>query len=132
MDPRTTEPLLETRILPPFQPGIHRIRLADQGIRLARGVAYRWYVAIVPDPTRRSKDILAGGIVERIEPPEGLSAQLAQADKENAVYIYAGAGLWYDAFEAISELVDSAPHDPVLGKQRASLMAQVGLPEIKE
>jgi len=111
---------------------VHRIRLADHGVRLVPGVSYRWYVAVVPDSGRRSKDILAGGAIERVAPPEGLAAKLAQADKATLPFLYAEAGIWYDALATISELIETAPNDPSLRRQRAALMAQVGLPNIGE
>ena len=60
MDPQGIQPILETRIPAPVQAGVRRIRLSDYDIRLAPGAAYRWFVAIVPDADRRSKDILGG------------------------------------------------------------------------
>ncbi|MCI0406999.1 MAG: DUF928 domain-containing protein [Acidobacteria bacterium] len=132
MDPRATQPVLETRIAPPVQPGVHRIRLADHGVRLSPGVPYRWFVAVVLDSGRRSRDVLAGGAIERVGLPEGLKAKLAQAGKGEMPFLYAEAGLWYDALAAISQLIEAAPQDPMLRRQRASLLAQVGLPEIGE
>jgi hypothetical protein len=131
-DPAGTQPLLELQLPPPIQRGVHRIRLADHGVRLAPGVPYRWFVAVVADPSRRSRDILAGGAIERIALPEGLRPKLAQADKARLPFLYAEAGLWYDAFGAISELIESAPNDAELRKQRAALVAQAGLPELPE
>jgi hypothetical protein len=95
-------------------------------------VPYRWFVTIVPDSDRRSKDILAGGAIERVEPPQGLAAKLAQARKEETASLYAEAGVWYEALTAISDLIESAPNDAVLRKQRATLLAQVGLPTVGE
>ena len=132
MDLRTTQPVLEARLSSPITPGVHRIRLADHGVRLEPGVPYRWFVTIVPDSNRRSKDILAGGAIERVEPPEGLDAKLAQASKDKAPLLYAEAGVWYEALTAISDLIESAPDDAVLRKQRATLLAQVGLPTAGE
>jgi len=134
MDLRTTLPVLEARLAAPITAGVHRIRLADHGVRLEPGVPYRWFVTIVPDSNRRSKDILAGGAIERVEPPEGLAAKLAQARKEATPSLYAEAGVWYEALAAISELIESAPapNDAVLRKQRATLLAQVGLPTVGE
>ena len=129
-DPRAAQPVLETSIPGPVEPGMHRIRLADYGVRLAVGVVYRWYVAVVPDESRRSRDILAGGTIERVEPGEELPAKLAQAGEGDVPFLYAEAGLWYDALAAISDLIEAAPHDPALRRQRASLLAQVGLGEI--
>lgn len=133
MDLRTTQPVLETRLAAPVAPGVHRIRLADHGVRLERGVPYRWFVTIVPDSNRRSRDILAGGAIERVDPPDGLPAKLAQARKEEIASLYAEAGVWYEALAAISEQIDSAPpNDALLRKQRATLLTQVGLPVVGE
>jgi hypothetical protein len=127
VDARSTEPVLELTVPPPVQAGLHAIPLARHGIRLVEGVPYRWYVAVVPDPNRRSKDILAGAMIERVPPPEGLVERLARARPEERPAIYAEAGLWYDALSASSELIERAPEDPTLRDQRAALLAQVGL-----
>ena len=130
VDPGVAEPVLETHISPPVPSGVHRLSLADYGVRLSPGVRYRWFVAVVADPAHRSKDILAGGTIERVDLPAGLGAKLAQAGKAELVFDYAQAGLWYDALAAISDLVESAPDDATLRVQRAALMVQVGLPEV--
>jgi hypothetical protein len=132
VDPSATQPLLETRIAPPIQAGVHRIRLADQGIRLAPGVGYRWYVAVVADTNRRSKDILAGGTIERVERPEALASKLAQAGKTEVPAVYAEAGFWYDAIATISDLIETSANDPALRQQRAAMLSQVGLPAMNE
>jgi hypothetical protein len=129
-DPRTTQPLLETRLASPVPPGVHRIKLADLGVRLVLGVTYRWSVTVIADPDRRSRDFLAGGLIERVDPPEALQERLAQAPAEEVPFLYAEAGLWYDALTAISELIERTPGDTVLLNRRAALLGQVGLPEL--
>ena len=123
-------PLLETPIGFPEQPGVQCIRLARYGVFLQQGVEYKWFVALVPDRERRSKDILAWGAIERIAFSEALHAELVSASDEKAPSIFAKAGLWYDALAAISDLIDASPNDTVLRKHRASLLEQVGLTEI--
>ena len=132
IDSQGVQPILETRIPAPVQAGVHRIRLSDYNIRLAPGTAYRWFVAVVPDADRRSRDILAGGALERVEMPADLKAKLAQAPKSDLPSIYAEAGMWYDTVAAISELIEAAPQDQALRKQRTALLAQVGLTGITE
>lgn len=131
-DDQTTRPLLEISLTPPTTPGVQRVRLADYSVRLSPGVPYKWFVALIPDLDRRSKDIITGGAIERIELPAALRAKLTQAGKARTPHIYAEAGLWYDALTAISELIDAAPDDLGLRKQRASLLDQVRLPEVAE
>lgn len=132
MDPQGVQPILETRIPAPVEAGVHRIRLSDYNVRLASGAAYRWFVSVVPDADRRSKDITAGGAIERVEMPEGLQAKVAQAPKSDLPSLYGEAGLWYDTVGAISELIEAAPQDQALRKQRTALLTQVGLTGITE
>ncbi len=129
---KAVKPLLEKRIRSPEKPGVQDIRLSDFGVHLRQNVQYKWFLALVIDPDRRSKDILAGGVIERVEFPETLRAKLDEAGKERAHYVYAEAGIWYDTLAAISDLMDASPNNTVLRKQRASLLEQVRLPEIAQ
>src|SRR5215472_6614606 len=132
MDPQGVQPILETRLPSPVTAGIHRILLSDYNVRLAPGGAYLWFVSVVPDADRRSKDITAGGAIERVEMPVGLKAKVAQAAKSDLPSVYAEAGIWYDTVTAISELIEAAPQDQALHKQRTALLSQVGLTGITE
>ena len=132
MDPRQIEPVLETRLAGPIQAGLHRVRLADYGVRLDPDVPYRWYVAVVVDPDRRAKDVLAGGVIERVTPSQDLRQRLAAAPREQVAAVYAGDGLWYDALTAASDLVEAAPGDPAVRRERAALLTQVGLREVAQ
>ncbi|ETX05188.1 MAG: hypothetical protein ETSY2_24425 [Candidatus Entotheonella gemina] len=127
---RAEQPMLVTRLRPPSQPGIQRVRLTDYNISLKPGVTYRWFVALITDPERRSKDIIAGGGVERIPLSDAIRSQLGQAQAEHVPHLYAEAGLWYDALATISDLIDATPADAGLRQQRAALLEQVGLTSI--
>jgi len=126
------KPLLETALDPSAKPGFQSVRLADYGIRLRSGVQYKWFVALVPDRDHRSRDIITAGEIERVELSEALRARLANADKIEAAYIYTEEGIWYDSLGSISELIEAAPQAAVLREQRASLLRQVGLPQIAQ
>ena len=126
------QPLLEKRLSVPIEPGIHSIHLRDLNLHLLKTTQYRWFVALIPDPERRAKDIIAGGIIERVELPEALRVKLSQGDPLNIPYIYAESGIWYDTIRAISELIEADPNDMNLRKQRAALLEQVGLSEVAQ
>ena len=128
MDPQGIKPILETQLPSPTKAGIQRVRLADYNVRLAPGAAYRWFVAVVPDADRRSKDILAGGAIERVDLQEDVKAKVAKASDKELPFVYAQAGLWYDALKSISDLIDAAPQNQDLHNQRTALLKQVGLP----
>lgn len=130
LDERSIYPRLEVRVGKAVEPGLQRVRLSDHGIRLEPGVKYEWTVAVVVDPARRSKDVLAGGVVEYMALPEEVATRLAREERQAAPGIYAWAGFWYDAVASISELIEAAPQDPWLRRQRAALMEQAHLSEV--
>ena len=115
-------PEFEGTMTPPIEAGIHPIRLTDYGVRLVPGKQYRWSVALVFDPERRSKDILTYGWVQRVEK----TGQASTRSKESTTDL-ARAGLWYDAVMAISGQIDAAPTDRNLRRERALLLDQVKL-----
>ena len=127
IDMRTVKPVAQQRLAPREGPGMQRIPLAEYNVNLQPGVTYHWFVTLIVDDARRDKDIAAGGSIERIPPPETLTSRLAQAGPARAPHIYAEAGLWYDAIMAVSQLIDAAPQDHALRRQRAALLGQVGL-----
>jgi hypothetical protein len=129
---KDTHPLLETRIPLPSQPGIYPLRLSDFDIRLATGTQYQWLLTLVPDPNRRSRDIVAGAIIERVKTPETLRSRLLKASREEIPHVYAGAGMWYDALMAISNLIADTPDNPAFRKHRAALLEQVGLTAVAQ
>jgi hypothetical protein len=76
----------------------------------------------------RTPGVGRGGTIQRITPSGELIARLGQARRDELPSIYAEAGLWYDALAAMSELIESAPDDAGLRRQRAALLNQIGLP----
>jgi len=124
--------LVETRINPPVQAGIQRVRLTDYNVSLKTGAQYRWYITVIPDPKNRSKDIFARGFIERVDASETLQARLTQSDSAQIANVYATEGIWYDALSAISDSIDSTPSDINLRMQRASLLEQVRLQQVAD
>jgi len=123
-------PMLETTLKGPFQPGIQRIRLADYGVKLQPGLDYQWFVRVIPNPDQRLYDRVVGGGIQRIEPSAELSAKLAATPKDNAHFVLAEAGIWYDALDALSQQIAAAPDDENLRAQRAALFDQAGLEKL--
>ena len=121
------EPLVETRLAGVASAGIQRIALADLGVSLKPGVSYQWSVAVVMDENQRSGDILASGMIEYIEPPAGIMTRVANAQGEERISHYAGAGLWYDALQSLDDQIRSAQDTTRLRQVRAALLEQVGL-----
>lgn len=130
IDERTVYPRLEVRLRSANDAGLQSVRLADYPVRLEPGVKYEWTVSVLVDPMRRSKDMLAGGVVMYMALPPEVAEQLTHHEQGSAPDIYARAGFWYDAVASISELIEAMPQDPWLRKQRAALLEQADLPEV--
>jgi hypothetical protein len=129
VEPKKAKPVLALTSGTANKVGIHRIKLVNHKIELQPDVLYEWTVAIVPDAENRSKDVIAKGVIKRVSSPSGLAEKVENVSDTEKAAIYAEAGIWYDALEAISNAVDAHPEDASLREQRASLLKQVGLPQ---
>ena len=125
----TPAPLLEATLPGPVEAGVHELSLAERGVRLVPGVANRWFVAVVPDPERRSRDLVSSAGIRYAPPDAELASRLADA-RERLAHVYAEAGLWYDAFDQLSRWAANEPDAPMLRSHRAALLEQVGLPDV--
>jgi hypothetical protein len=124
------KPVVERTLPAPTKAGIQMIRLSDFDHILEEQVQYRWHISIVVDPESRSKDIHAMGLIERRPYTEDLFLNTSCRDSRDAICLYADAGLWYDAIAVISDLIFAQPKDTTLRLQRASLLDQIGLPDV--
>lgn len=118
------EPLAEIALPLPRTKGIQRVRLADHGVELARGVEYEWSIAVGSDPASHANDQIANGYITRVDDPSELSGT------PRSVTTLAAAGLWYDALAAVSDEVEVRPADARPRAARDALLEQAGLTEI--
>jgi hypothetical protein len=116
--------LLDVRLLAALQAGIHQLRLEDYGIGLIPDVSYQWTVRIMS--SQSSGNLTASGVIQRI----ASSSSLPSSFLSNPPQSYAQNGLWYDAFSALSGLIQGNPGNSELVAQRISLLEQVGLSEV--
>ena len=107
--------------------GLRRVSVAKQNVTLKPGVTYKWTVALVPDPTNRSQDVVTSATIQCIEPSKELAEALKTATPEDKAGLYAQNGVWYDALEAISTDITKNPTDGDLRKLRGGLLEQGGL-----
>jgi len=143
VDDEAIEPLIEVSLPGPIAAGVHVLDLGALGVELAPAKTYRWFVAVVHDPIRRSRDELAEGAIERImlegstttrstsestSPPSlGASASQATDALRRASLERAREGLWYDALAILEDAIEHDPSNAELQKDRASLLAQANL-----
>jgi hypothetical protein len=125
-------PLHEGSLPAPDHQGIYAINLKDWDLALEPDVQYRWYISAIRNPDSPSTNIVVGGIIERCEFSTCLIFDPDLTCNRQSVLRNASHGFWYDAMACLCELIDSNPSDPGLHRQRASLLDQIGLPEVAE
>jgi hypothetical protein len=121
------KPLLQVTVERSAKAGIQRLKLSDHDGKLTPGIEYQWVVALITDPDNRSSDLVASGVIKRIEPSASLKQKIDHATPGSLANIYAQEGIWYDALSALSDQIDAHPEDKALRDARADLLRQVGL-----
>jgi hypothetical protein len=132
IDERSIRALLERPLTPPYEAGVHAVKLSDAGFTLQPDIQYRWYISVIRDPESPSRDIVTGGIIERCDFSECMLLDASTSCSVEAVRANASNGFWYDAMGCLCELIDANPEDLGLRKQRAALLKQVGLNDVAE
>jgi hypothetical protein len=122
-----SNPLLKTEAGSKKVAGIQQLNLGDHNISLQPETAYQWSVVQVGDEDSRSAGVIASGLIERMEPGEGLTSRIERSHGTDLVDVYAIEGIWYDALETISSMIDKSPEDQGLVAIRTSLLNQVDL-----
>jgi len=122
------KPILEAEI--EKGPGIQQLDLSRHDISLKPGTRYRWSVTQVVKEGSKSTDVIASGVIERIKPGEGLSSRIKRVRGVALVDVYAIEGIWYDALQTISSMIDETPEDQNLSAIRQSLLNQVGVNKV--
>src|SRR5262245_3994148 len=121
------KPILQVLVERSTKAGIQRLKLSEHGAKLTPGVEYQWVVALVTDPNNRSSDLVASGVIKRVEPAADLKGKIAKATPASLAGIYAEAGIWYDALAVLSDQIESQPDNKSLREARSDLLRQVGL-----
>jgi Domain of Unknown Function (DUF928) len=128
VDDDAIEPVVRLSLPGPVSAGLHALDLASLGVELAPEKTYRWFVALVHDPHRRSKDELAEGAILRKESPAPANVPSALGSPREEALRAAGEGHFYDALAALSSAIDAAPADAaVLRADRAALLVQASV-----
>lgn len=127
IDEESVPPLLELSLDPPISRGLHRLEIAQHDIELVPGITYQWFAALVPDPARRSHDVIASGSIRRSERSADLDRELASSPREQRPALLARGGIWYDAIAELDALITERPQDPGFRAQRRALLGQIGV-----
>ncbi len=130
VDSRGIHPVIEQPLPPPIGSGLHCLNLHDYGVDLREQEPYRWFITLVVDPGRPSRDVVAGGMIERIPYDEACILGMACSNSgctREAINRYAESGLWYDAVGCLLELLQQNDDSPAFRAVLDNLLAQVGV-----
>lgn len=129
--PGVVQPILEQQI-PSQKAGIIQLKMPQELPELVVGKEYRW--SVTPrtcNSARASKNDYIQSWIKRVPATVALTQQLAAATTEqDRASIYAQAGLWYDALEAISTAHNTHPNDKSILEERLLLLEQAGQTEL--
>src|SRR5438132_1211380 len=121
------KPIVQVMVERSTKAGIQRLKLSEHAAKLTPGVEYQWVVALVTDPNNRSSDLVASGVIKRVEPGADLKGKIANATPVSLAGVYADAGIWYDALAVLSDQIEAQPENKSLRETRSDLLRQVGL-----
>lgn len=126
LDPDLIEPMVDVMLPGPVRAGFHLLSLADHQAKLESGRHYEWFIAVVPNPEKRSADVVARGAISRVD-DAALASRVAQVEPAAVAGLFAGSGIWYEALDALSQGGRQSPDDPSAHARRAAMLEHVGL-----
>lgn len=126
------KPLVQFSVDRSSKAGIQRLKLSEHGVKLSPGVEYQWVIALITDPDNRSSDLVASGVIKRVEPTAELKQKVQKSSPASLPAVYAEEGIWYDALSVLSDQIDAQPNNKALRDSRADLLRQVGLKSVAD
>lgn len=123
-DTRKITPEVDVLLGSPTRRGLRAIRLEDYHVMLEEEVEYYWNVA-VEDRDFPHRESFAGGMIERVD-LRLFKYDGRRCDKDTVRYLWK-AGIWYDAFACVTELLETSPHDHTLRELRDNLLGRRNL-----
>ncbi len=128
-EPGVPKPLLIKQL--DAKAGIAQVSLPADAPELVPGKTYRWSLAMICNPKRRSADVFAQAWIKRVDASAELTRQLAAAKSDrDRSRVYAQNGLWYDALAAIAAAHTANPKDTAIRDELLTLLEQGGLSRI--
>ena len=100
--------------------GIVRLRLPVNS--LAVNKQYKWKLSLICNPQDKSQNKAVAGLVQRVLPNAQLIKKLQQATRQERAFVYAEAGVWYDALATVAQLRYLRPNNQELASDWEGLL----------
>jgi hypothetical protein len=117
------KPLFEQQIQPQAA-GTVQLKMPQNLPELVSGREYRWSVTLICNSDRPSANGFVQSWIKRVPNTSELTQKIAASSERDRALIYAEAGLWYDALEAISTAYRDNPKDKSILEDRLLLLEQ--------
>lgn len=125
VDDREIDPVLEVELPGPQAAGLASISLADHSVVLEPGVEYRWFVTLVVDAERPSRNQISAGSIKRVPLDAVAEKSFEAAPPARRGHALASQGYWYDSYDFFADLSTRHPGASVVGAHREHLLADV-------
>ncbi|MDH5258381.1 MAG: DUF928 domain-containing protein [Gammaproteobacteria bacterium] len=132
IDDNGIDPVLEVRMENKGKTGLNKIDLSGHNIELKQGMEYQWAVAAVYDDKSRSGDVFASGTLRMSDNNSELKELLKKTNGISRVSLLLENGIWYDAFDEISVLINADSNDKRLKEIRNVMLTQIGLEDVRD
>lgn len=125
VDDDSIDPLLVVEFGGPHTAGLASLDLSQHGVRLKPDVEYRWFVSILVDRERPSRNPLSEGSIRVLSASDDRRDEVAQAPSPMRGHRLAELGVWYDAYDFFSALAVEHPEISAIGRHRDQLTQTV-------
>lgn len=121
VDENAIDPVFRTTLKGPHPSGLNVIDLSQHGVELKPGADYRWFVTLVVDPDRPSRNPLSEGSIRVLADSDFRRAEVAEASPSTRGHRLAQLGVWYDAYDFFSDLAADHPEAVAIARHRDRL-----------
>lgn len=116
------EPLLRVDLVGPHAAGLHSISLGKHGVELETDREYRWFVTIVVDPDRPSRNLVSGGAIRVVPESDSRRDAIDEAADGERGHRLSESGIWYDAYDFFASLSLTHPEVASLDRYRRHMI----------
>lgn len=108
-------------------PGVYPIDWHISEVPLEVGQAYHWYLSILCNAERPSRNPSIDAWVQRVALTPAIARSLTTATERERIELYIEDGLWHDALTQLAKLRCQRPNDPELTDDWITLLNSVGV-----
>jgi len=122
VDEVSIDPLLRLELPGPHEAGPHSIDLGEQNVELEPDVDYRWFVSLLVDPDRPSRNPVSAAALRVLPENDSRRTAAAQSLPAERGHTLARLGLWYDSYDFFASLAQTHPDRTPLIRYRERMM----------